>query len=206
MIERYTAYLDMLTKKIENFFNKQQPYIFCQKGCAKCCKNAQYPFTEIEYKYLMIGYKTLPLKTQIEIKKNILLTLKDKHMSKEKTFTYVCPFLINNTCSVYKYRGIICRTFGLLVAEEDGSGSDIPFCALEGLNYSNVYDSKKHLISSVMYKKLGVTEEPVAFNVQYNFLTSKDFAKGYGFEFGKTKPLIEWIENDSNHINQNIKH
>ncbi len=203
MIDNYAAYLNMITEKINGFFKKQQPYIFCKKGCAKCCKNAQYPFTEIEYKYLMTGYNTLPFDTQKEIYNNIQNTIKEKQKSKEKNFTYKCPFLLNDKCSVYNYRGIICRTFGLLVA--DDNGSDIPFCALEGLNYSNVYDQNKHLISSAMYSKLGVNEEPLAFNVQYDFLTSKEFAKGYGFEFGKTKPLIEWFENKKNFMTNNIK-
>lgn len=192
MINNYTAYLNMISEKIDSFFKKQQPFIFCKKGCAKCCTNAQYPFTEIEYKYLITGYNTLPFDKQTKIYNNIKNTINEKHKSKEKIFTYKCPFLLDNQCSVYKYRGIICRTFGLLVA--DDHGSDIPFCALEGLNYSNVYDQKKHLISSAMYNKLGVKDEPLAFNVQHNFLTSKEFADAYGFKFGKTKPLIDWLE------------
>lgn len=199
MLEKYAAYLNMISEKIEKFFKKQQPYIFCKKGCSKCCENAQYPFSEIEYKYLMSGYHTLPYTKQEQIHKNILNVLNEKHNTKEKPFTYKCPFLINNECSVYKYRGIICRTFGLLVA--DNGGSDVPFCALDGLNYSNVYDSKKHLISSAMFNELGIKEEPLAFNIQYNFLTSAEFANGYGFEFGKTKPLIDWFEN-----NEDFKH
>ena len=52
-----------------------------------------------------------------------------------------------------------------------------------------------------MFNKLGIKEEPLAFNIQYNFLTSAEFANGYGFEFGKTKPLIDWFEN-----NEDFKH
>ena len=47
-------------------------------------------------------------KTKVTSKKTKLEWKKD-----EADFIYECPFLINNRCCVYSYRGIICRTFGL---------------------------------------------------------------------------------------------
>lgn len=201
MIENYKNYLDMLNKKLEGFFDRQKPYIFCKKGCTKCCSNAQFPFTEIEFKYLQEGLNALPLPSQNLIKSNAKKVLEAKILyekkwsfGKKKPFTYTCPCLVNNSCAVYHHRGIICRTFGLLTKTPELKGSNVPFCALQGLNYSSVYDPEKELISADMYKKTGFDIEPVAFNVDYKFLTDQDFAKGYGFEFGEVKPLIEWFD------------
>lgn len=187
----------MLNEKLERFFAKQKPYIFCKPGCSKCCENAQYPFTQIEFEYIKMGFNALPYNIKDQISKNIEQTLKAKHKSKEKPFAYVCPFLINNFCSVYNYRGIICRTFGLMNVDEE-MGTNIPFCAYDGLNYSNVFDKEKQIISKDMYKTLGIDEEPLAFNVRYKFLTDNDFAKGFGFEFGPVKPLIDWFDTEDN--------
>lgn len=32
-IADYLLYIAYLTKKFEDFFNRQKPYIFCKKGC-----------------------------------------------------------------------------------------------------------------------------------------------------------------------------
>ncbi|MBE7713056.1 MAG: YkgJ family cysteine cluster protein [Cyanobacteria bacterium SIG26] len=201
MIENYKKYLNMLNEKLTRFFEKQKPYIFCKKGCAKCCQNAQFPFTEIEFKYLIEGLKQLPLPTQNQIQDNIKKVLENKKaydkkwtIGKKEPFTYDCPFLINNSCAVYHHRGIICRTFGLLNKAPENDGSHLPFCALIGLNYSNVYDPETKKISAEKFEKLGIDIEPIAFNIDYNFLTEEAFGKGYGFEFGKTKPLIDWFD------------
>ena len=183
-----------LNKKLERFFTIQKPYIFCRAGCSKCCENAQYPFSKIEFEYIKIGFNLLPYDIQNKIRKNVENTLKLKHENTDKKFTYICPFLIDNMCSVYHYRGIICRTFGLMNVDVEGDGSNIPFCAYEGLNYSNVFDPEKRIISKAMYEKLGVEEEPMAFNIRYEFLTEDTFAKGFGFEFGPIKPLIDWFD------------
>lgn len=193
MIENYIAYLIMLDEKLNRFFASQKPFIFCKAGCSKCCENALYPYSQIEIEYLKMGFNLLPYNIQEQIRNNIEITLENKHKCSEKKFTYVCPFLINNLCSVYEFRGIICRTFGLMQIYPKG-GQDIPFCADLGLNYSNVYDAKKNIISKEMHKALGVKEEPNAYNVSYEFLTDSDFARGFGFEFGEIKPLIDWFD------------
>ncbi len=191
MLNNYLKYLNMLDEKLNQFFEKQKPYIFCKKGCAKCCKNARYPFSEIEFQYLITGYKTLPENTKQKICSNIKNILEKKNINED--FNYQCPFLIDDICSIYKYRGIICRTFGLLNTAEP-KGTEIPFCTLEGLNYSNVYDTKERRISEKMFAKLHIQQEPIVFNVRYDFLTSQDFGNSYGFKFGEVQPLIKWLE------------
>ena len=70
MIENYKKYLDIIQNKLDSFFDRQKEYIFCKDGCSKCCQDAQFPYSEIEYEYLLEGYKKLPKETQEQIKQN----------------------------------------------------------------------------------------------------------------------------------------
>ncbi len=192
MLQNYLVYLKFLDEKFTKFFNKQKPYIFCKKGCAKCCKNAEFPYSEIEILYLMTGAKLLPAEIQDKIKKNVEKIKAEKLKFDGKKFLYTCPFLIDNVCSIYNYRGIVCRSFGLMYKGADGKNK-VPFCCFQGLNYSNVIEEKTNIVSGEKFKNLGVEDEPVAFNISYEFLTDPDFEKGFNFKFGDKKPMIEWF-------------
>lgn len=192
MIGNYVAYLAFLNKKLSDFFHRQKPFIFCKKGCAMCCKHAQFPYSAIEMKYLLNGALTLEEKTQQKIEENIAGILEKKQHYKGKNFKYDCPFLVDNVCSVYEYRGVICRTFGLMTNTENGKVR-APFCAFNGLNYSNVLNLSKKTISPRKFKKLHTVDEPLGFNISYKYLTDSDFEQTFGFVFGEKKPMIEWF-------------
>lgn len=193
MLNNYIKYLEILNHKLNKFFDQQKPYICCQKGCAKCCQNGEYPFSEVEFYLLKFGFAKLPPEVQRKIADNIAQIKACKAQSDEKLFTYQCPFLINNECSVYLYRGIICRTFGLMSVGYGKNKPKIPFCAHEGLNYSKVLNKETNVISSDLYKKLNIDVEPVAFNIDYEFLTSETIEEACEFKFGEKKALIDWF-------------
>lgn len=175
-----------LNRKLGRFFESQAPYIKCKKGCARCCQNGIYLFSKIEFDYLMVGFLQLPVEIQQKIKAKV------KKIKEAKLETYECPFLINNTCSVYDFRGITCRSFGLMSINVEGGPAKIPFCTYEGLNYSNVIDPKTKVVSQEKFDKLGVKEEPLAYNVDYSILTSEEIEKNFEIDFGEKKPLIDW--------------
>lgn len=185
-ISNYMFYMAYLNKKLKNFFDAQAPYIKCRKGCAKCCQKGIYPFSKIEFDYLMVGFLQLPIDIQEKIMSKV------KKIKEAKQEIYECPFLFNNACSVYEFRGIICRSFGLMSINNEGGLSKIPFCAFEGLNYSNVIDPETKIVSQEKFDKLGVKEEPLAYNVSYSFLTSSEIEKNFKIDFGEKKPLIDW--------------
>lgn len=192
-LENYIIYITYLNKKLNGFFEKQYPYIRCKKGCAKCCKNGEYPFSALEFDFLMIGFSRLPSGLQDEILSKIRHLKEEKQKQNKETFIYECPFLLEDECCVYDFRGIICRSFGLIAINEHGN-SKIPFCAFEGLNYANVLDVDTKIISSEKYKKLGDVPQPLAFNVSYDFLTSETIANNFKLDFGEKKPLIDWFK------------
>ncbi len=192
MLTNYLNYLNFINNKLNKFFISQKPYIFCKKGCSKCCKNAKYFYSKIEFEYLSAGLKLLNSEEKQIIINNINNLKQEKKAGSNKNFVYECPLLINGSCSVYNYRGIICRTFGLMTAYNDGS-IKIPFCAYNNLNYSNVIDTENEKISVEKFKKLNIKEEPLAFNISYEYLTDSDFEKLFNFQFGEKKPLFNWL-------------
>jgi len=193
MLDEYEDYLKFITTKLNDFFNRQKPYICCKEGCSLCCEKGEYPWSYIEYQYIMKGFSLLPNDLQNEIKEKIKrLKIEKSNFSGDGRFLHECPFLINKSCVLYDYRGIICRSFGL-IANVEGKKPQIPFCCNLGLNYSNVYDPSTKSVSPELFEKTGLTIEPKIYNVSYNFLTEDTFAKAYGFEWGDKKPLLDWL-------------
>ncbi len=193
ILANYKAYLNFLESKLQKFFASQEPYIFCKKGCSKCCRHAQFPYSAVEFRYLLNGALTLDNDTQKKIETNIKQVLEKKKKYRGKKFLYDCPFLIDDCCSVYEYRGIICRTFGLMTNTENQK-IKAPFCAFKGLNYSNVLNLRKKTISVIKFKKLNTKAEPLGFNISYKYLTCEDYERTFNIKFGESKPVIDWFE------------
>ena len=196
MLTNYVKYIEFLDERLGRFFASQKPYIFCKKGCGKCCQNSQYPYSKLELAYLLEGAKKLDVEVQRKINANVEKILKARETYDGDFLRYDCPFLIDNECCVYEYRGIICRTFGLMMIGDDG-GIKAPFCHEQGLNYSNVMQADGKNVSVEKFLALGVKEEPTAFSISYKFLTDEAFEKMFNIEFGEKKHLIEWfVEGD----------
>ena len=196
MLKAYENYLRFLDSRLEKFFKSQKPYVFCKKGCTKCCKHAQFPYSLTEMQYLLSAVEKMDTNTYNRIEQNLRNIMIKKQKFKGKKFLYDCPFLLDDECSVYEYRGVVCRTFGLITQYENGT-IKAPFCFNSGLNYSNVLNLRKKTISIRKFKKLNVKEEPLGFNISYEFLTSEDFEKQFNFKFGEVKPMIDWFGNKS---------
>ena len=141
----------------------------------------------------MFGYNKLEPGTKKIIRDKILNVIEEKITFDGEKFLYECPFLIDNACALYQYRGILCRTFGLMWWEENNSKINIPFCAFEGLNYSNVLDENTKTLSAAKFLNSGFEQEPIAHNVCYKFLTDKQHEMKYNINFGEVRQLIDWL-------------
>lgn len=196
-LKNYLIYLNFIQQKLDKYFEAQKPFIFCKKGCGKCCKKQQFPYTQIEMQYLITGVLTLSPDIRDKVEENLNKVIEEHkiHIKKKRKskFVYDCPFLIDNVCCVYEYRGLICRSFGLMIKPKEGKIS-VPFCFFDGLNYSNVMNKRTKMISERKCKKLNVKETPNAYQVGYYQLADEDLAKGFGFKFSEVKPMINWFE------------
>ncbi len=188
MINKYKKYLKKITTYLNKYFEQQKPYIFCKEGCSICCETGHYPISDLEFKYLNTGYQSLNKKNKLIVKENIKKT---KENYKDKSY-YRCPFLIEKKCSIYKYRPLVCRSYGLLQFFENEKKKVsyyIPCCATEGLNYSTVYDEKTLSISGEKFKTLNIETEPLSYNVSYKYLLKNELNSD--IEFGEVNNLIE---------------
>lgn len=188
MLRSYEKFLEVLTLDLNDMFEHQKDYIFCKEGCSYCCESGEYPFTDVEFDYLMEGYNKLDEETKKIIRTNF------KNIVKDEKGYYTCPFLINKKCSVYFNRALICRTFGLINLESDGRISG-PFCGKMGLNYSNVYDPDTKRILPENIAKNNFKSMPKVFNLSISNIRKLDFIKQLGIEFGEQKSLYEFLEN-----------
>ena len=186
MINRYRKYLEILDVKIGHMYEKQAPFIKCRNGCAYCCKEGEYPLSELEYINLMLQYNTLPNNTKGIINQNIA-----KLIEQGRQKFYECPFLINNSCSVYPARPLLCRTFGLISFMKDGRNK-MPFCVDLGLNYADVCDKETH----TLIKCAEDGTEPCAFNIDRRTLRSKEMEDLFDIYFGEDKAMVDWLKED----------
>jgi len=195
--EKYEQYLGIIsTRLIQKFFEQQKDYIHCESGCSLCCEYGQYPFSEIEFQYAMLGYNALSENEKRLIQEKVKKIKEVKIKSIDEEFMYECPFLIEKKCSIYKYRGIICRTHGLMFFLTDKDGevkSKAPRCVHFGLNYSNVYDESTGKISLELWEKTGIKTEPIAYNLGLKFLLNNVVTEELELEFGEEKALIDWF-------------
>lgn len=236
-MEDYKKYLEIIDEYLAKFFEQQKDYIFCKEGCSVCCENGSYPFSQLEFDYLMYGFKKLPqeLKSQImnEInqlkeERNILrkeisicapphpnpyLSPNDtqsfgsagsqgerEQKQNPKKFFHKCPFLIDKKCSVYQYRALICRNYGLMYYYKNNEGEQryhMPCCVHQGLNYSNVYDEKEGTLTTEKWQASGIEVEPVSYNVSLAFLMDNNLTKFLELEFGTQKHILDWFIDSS---------
>ena len=194
-IENFSQFIRVIMSRLDSHFQEQSDYIFCKEGCALCCKNGEYPCSELEYNYLKIGFASVDLKTQEIILEKISSLKKEKENFQGKKFVYECPFLTDNRCSVYPYRMIICRTFGLAYHKQENGKNVIksPFCMNDGLNYHNVYDKNAKVFSEKMFKSTGLKNPPLAFNIDRDTLIQKFGKEIMELDFGEDKPLLDWL-------------
>ena len=191
---KYKQYLNTIDGVINSYFDEQKEYIFCKKGCAHCCKTGQFPCSELEFRYLQLGFFKIPMKEQQEVIKRIKsLKAEYKSVDDKEEYKYSCPFLDeNNSCTIYEYRPLICRTFGLLTITPKGN-CVVPFCYSLGLNYSNVYDEESKTIDFEKVKKEGYQKPPYARKTNIGTLTSPEMFEDEPLNFGEIKSLIDWI-------------
>ena len=182
MIKRYEKFLEKFDQKLETYFSLHKDLIKCKKGCAACCEVGEYPFSRLESEYIMFGFQTLPQKLRTLVKNNISELKKIKLEQNGKRFDYRCPFLVEKTCVLYKYRGLVCRTFGLAYVA-DGVVK-LPECANFGLNYSEIFDPETSEIT---------LSNPIEEDLRIDKIFQSDLAKGYELEHGKIRRLIDWF-------------
>ena len=186
MFKKNESFIQEFDNVLEFLFKEQQKYICCKKGCTNCCSKGNYPISQTEFAYLTQGYIKLEYNKKQIVQRNIKELLLQKSKNKGKRFEHKCPFLIDNECCVYKYRGIICRTFGICYYDDTEGYVRLPDCVHDGLNYSKYFDPKTNT--------LNIKDVPMV-NLRIDRVLNSELAKKYNISCGEIKPMLDWINN-----------
>lgn len=178
MLKQYEKFLELLDKRLDRYFEEQCEFIKCKPGCSACCEVGEYPFSRLELEYLMSGFMTLPFETKHIIKEEI------KRLKAEKPKLHKCPFLINKMCSLYKYRGIVCRVHGLAWYDGNEKRIRLPYCVNMGLNYSNVFDRETGEV---------FLQNPITERLRIDDILNSRQAREFGLECGEIRPIMKWF-------------
>ena len=104
----------------EIFFQKNQKDINCRKGCATCCYTDLSVF-ELEAEHIRNWFEGLDEDQKVLLHKS----WQEPQLAKKNIFgemTTPCTFLVDDVCTIYEARPLICRTQGLLLKYiEDGN-------------------------------------------------------------------------------------
>ena len=171
MFKQYKYFLEKLDLKLQKYFERDLDKIECKKGCSLCCTNGDYPLSYLEMRYLMYGFSKLEKNIHDDVKKNIQRLIQNKTQK-----SHVCPFLIENTCSVYGFRPLICRVHGLAYLRKNGV-VNLPGCSDFQLNYSKNYDGKT------------VDFKPIDEDLSINEIIKRENK----ISFGEIRSMIEWF-------------
>jgi len=194
-LKKYTEFLSALTKNLDGFFENQKDFIKCTAGCSHCCKAGHYPLTELEYEFVKIGFNKLGEEKQAQIRQSCLESYKERKLfvrngNPINSFSYACPFLADDLCSLYEHRPLICRTHGLIARGLKGDRNfKLPGCLEIGLNYSEVWEKELKDFSLEKAVALNIKSHPEAFDIGYEMLL-ENFEH---INFGDIRMLFEWV-------------
>lgn len=85
---------------------KKRSGLACVKGCGQCCHTGELKATILEF---------LPAAYELYLKEEANTILDQITRKPDNTCVFYNPFSQGGNCSIYRYRGLICRLFGFSV-------------------------------------------------------------------------------------------
>ncbi|HEU0177391.1 MAG TPA: YkgJ family cysteine cluster protein [Blastocatellia bacterium] len=132
--------MDQLTAKLQTRYSK---HLVCRAGCAGCCHHHLSVFA-IEAEEARAAIEAAPAPIRARVEEQAREVIKREAQGERAS----CPMLVDNRCSIYESRPLICRTQGLplLMEAEDGE-REVDFCPLNFTGDGAVDDLEEdHLI------------------------------------------------------------
>jgi uncharacterized protein len=101
-------------------------HLVCRAGCSGCCHHHLSVFA-VEAEAVREAIAGMPIEVR-----GIIETQAREVIKREADGQPVaCPLLVENRCSIYETRPLICRTQGLpLLLEAEDGGQEVDFCPL----------------------------------------------------------------------------
>ncbi|SMO52309.1 Putative zinc-or iron-chelating domain-containing protein [Saccharicrinis carchari] len=120
MQELYTA-ISILTQSFGQRTHRQNKPIACKKGCSWCCFQPVYITTQealLLYEYILNAFEPAQIKNIQDRAEKKLAKTKNLSEEKKQQIIHACPFLVDNSCSVYSVRPMACRIY---LSQDEGT-------------------------------------------------------------------------------------
>jgi uncharacterized protein len=122
MPNKYQQLITEVNDLTARLSERYRAHLQCQSGCSGCCQHHLSVFP-VEAANIKSAIQYLPQIFQERIHQQAISIVKHK--------TEICPLLVDDKCSVYDSRPIICRTQGLpLLFEAVDGNQEVDFCPL----------------------------------------------------------------------------
>ena len=121
--QQLIADVDQLTAQLNE---RYKAHLECRAGCSGCCHHHLSIFP-VEAAAVKSAIQALPQ----DIKNIVQQQAKTISEQEARGESVACPLLVNDKCSIYDSRPIICRTQGLpLLYEAEDGNLEVDFCPL----------------------------------------------------------------------------
>lgn len=115
--------VDALAERLSAHYSK---HLVCRAGCSGCCQHHLSVF-EVEATAIAAAVSGLPGETRLRIEQQA----RKVEEGEQRGEAVACPLLVDDRCSIYQSRPLICRTQGLPLLYEAADGEpEIDFCPL----------------------------------------------------------------------------
>ena len=139
MLTKYQQLITEVNDLTARLNERYRAHLQCRSGCSGCCHHHLSVFP-VEAATVKSAIQNLPQILQERIHQQALVITEQQ--------TEICPLLVNDKCSIYDSRPIICRTQGLpLLYEAEDGNQEVDFCPLN-FTSENATDSleENHLV------------------------------------------------------------
>lgn len=113
MQKQYIAISELTHSFGKRTYEQNQP-IACVKGCSWCCFQPVYLTTQealLLYEYAIQTFDLQQIKAVRSKAEEKLKKTKNLSEDKKQHIVHACPFLVDNSCSVYSVRPMACRIY-----------------------------------------------------------------------------------------------
>lgn len=136
MIEPYRQLIESVDSMTARLSSRYAEHLVCRSGCSGCCHHHLSVFA-VEAATVGAAIEALPEPLRVQLNEQARKTLELEARGESA----ICPMLVDDRCSVYESRPMICRTQGLplLIEAEDGE-AEVDFCPLNFTDENAIAD------------------------------------------------------------------
>lgn len=138
--KNFIKQVDASVAELQAHYSK---HLICKAGCSGCCHHHLSVFA-VEAETARAAIEALPADLRVRVEEQAHKVVERDQQGQP----VACPLLVDDRCSIYESRPLICRTQGLplLVEAEDGE-QEVDFCPLNFTEPGAVEDlDEDHLV------------------------------------------------------------